>query len=81
MAGTFYKCSNLKEIKLSNFNTSNVIDMVDMFSFCKNLDILDITNFDFKNVKSMKNMFLGTSGELQTKVKEQNNGLRAEAFP
>ena len=80
MTGTFYRCLNLIEIKLSNFNTSNVIDMVDMFSYCKSLDILDITNFDFKNVKLMKSMFLGTSAHLQKKVKEQNSGLRDEAF-
>ena len=30
----FYRCSSLKEIKLSNFNTNNVTNMNGMFSKC-----------------------------------------------
>ena len=33
----FYKCSSLKSIDLSSFNTSNVNDMSFMFSFCSSL--------------------------------------------
>ena len=33
----FWKCSSLKSIDLSSFNTSNVNDMSDMFSYCSSL--------------------------------------------
>ena len=32
MSNMFYKCSALKELNLSNYNTNNVIDMSSMFS-------------------------------------------------
>ena len=32
----FHKCSSLKELKLSNFNTNNVTNMSYMFSKCSN---------------------------------------------
>ena len=33
----FYKCSSLKEINLSNFNTNNVTNMSRMFYKCEKL--------------------------------------------
>ena len=33
----FYKCSSLKEINLSNFNTNNVTNMSYMFLGCEKL--------------------------------------------
>ena len=32
MSGMFYECSSLKELNLSNFNTSNVVNMSGMFN-------------------------------------------------
>ena len=33
----FYECTSLKELNLSNFNTSEVNDMYYMFSKCSSL--------------------------------------------
>ena len=54
----FHRCINLKYINnLFIFDTRNVIDMSDMFSFCNNLNDLDLSSFNFKNVKNMNYMF------------------------
>lgn len=46
-----------KEIDLSKFDTSNVINMQGMFQGCNNLLSIDVSNFDTGNIESMKNMF------------------------
>lgn len=53
----FYLCSNLATLDLSNFDTSNVIDMSSMFYGCNNLTKLDVSNFDTSNVEDMNSMF------------------------
>ena len=54
----FHRCINLKYINnLFIFDTGNVIDMSDMFSFCNNLNNLDLSLFNIKNVKNMSYMF------------------------
>ena len=35
MSGMFYECNSLTNIKLTNFNTQNVINMNGMFWGCK----------------------------------------------
>lgn len=45
------------ELDLSNFNTSKVTDMSNMFYQCSKLTKLDIRNFDFTNVKTYSNVF------------------------
>ena len=80
MTGMFSDCSKLEIIKLKNFNTSNVIDMKEMFYCCSSLSDIDISHFILKNVKSMKGMFSGIGNELKTKIKQQNPGLKDEAF-
>ena len=43
MSYMFFKCSSLKELNISNFNTNNVTNMNDMFSGCSNeLKILSL---------------------------------------
>ncbi len=42
----FYNNSNLTELNLSNFDTTNTINMQSMFSNCTNLASLDLTNFN-----------------------------------
>ena len=42
----FYGCSDIKEIDLSNFNTSNVKNMDFMFYDCSSLTSLNLSNFD-----------------------------------
>ena len=52
---------NLKKLKkiegLTNFNTSKVTTMEDMFHGCSSLTSLDLSNFKTENVKDMSGMF------------------------
>ena len=57
----FRDCYNLKEVDLSRFDTSNVINMSYMFYECMSLTTLDVSGFDTKNVTSMECMFYGCS--------------------
>ena len=60
MHGMFYNCSELEEINLSIFDTSNVTDMRFMFYNCNYLkEIKGIEQFNTKQVKSMGYMFFG----------------------
>ena len=52
--------SNLIQIDFNNnFNTSNVIDMSDMFCRCPSLTSLNLSNFNTSNVTDMSGMFAG----------------------
>ena len=53
----FSKCSNITEIDLSNFNTSNVEFMQSMFSDCSSLISLNLSNFNTSKVKRLDSMF------------------------
>ena len=53
----FYNCSFIESIDLSNFNSSNVIEMIGMFYLCSSLKSLDLSNFDTSNVYDMTGMF------------------------
>ena len=53
----FYDCSNLSNLDLSSFDTSNVNNMSHMFDKCYNLTNLDLSSFDTKNVTNMSYMF------------------------
>ena len=54
----FHKCKNLKYINnLLFFDTRNLTDVSDMFSFCENLDKIDLSSFDTNHVKNMSYMF------------------------
>ena len=53
----FSKCKSFIRLNLSNFDTSNVIDMSFMFCECENLTSLDLSNFDTGNVTDMHAMF------------------------
>ena len=57
MRGIFRSCSELKELNLLNFDTSNVVIMSNMFELCNKLEQLDLSNFDTSNVNDMKFMF------------------------
>ena len=54
----FEFCSSLTSLNLSNFNTSNVVDMESMFSNCGSLTSLDLSNFKTSNVVDMRYMLL-----------------------
>ena len=57
----FYKCSNITEIDLSNFNTSQVTNMSYMFSYCNQLTSLNLSNFNTFQVTNMSFMFRNCS--------------------
>ena len=50
----YYKDTTLD---LSNFDTSNVTTMYEMFTSCSKLTSLDVSNFDTSNVATMSHMF------------------------
>ena len=57
----FDSCTKLKSLDLSNFDTSNVYSMNDMFYGCSELKSLDLSNFDTSKVESMSGMFCDCS--------------------
>ena len=59
MFASFYSKAKEKPttVIVSNFDTSSVTDMCEMFDNCTFLTSLDISNFDTSNVKNMKAMF------------------------
>ena len=74
MKSKFWKCSSLKELNLSNFNTKNVIDMSCMFYECSSLHELNISNFNVKKETKVEDIFKGCSSlkninELENKLK------------
>ena len=57
----FRKCSNITEINLSNFNTSQVTSTNNMFTYCSSLTSLNLSNFDTSQVRNMNCMFYSCS--------------------
>ena len=55
----FYRCTNITEIDLSNFNTSQVNDMKSMFRGCSKLISLYLSDFNTSQVIDMADMFNG----------------------
>ena len=76
----FCRCSSLKEINLSNFNTNNVIDMSLMFYECSSLKEINLSNFNTNNVTNMYGSFHGCSDEIKNKIREQIKNIKEEAF-
>ena len=57
----FQGCNSLKLVDLSNFITSSVTSMNNMFSECNSLEYVDLLSFDTSSVKDMSSMFLNCS--------------------
>ena len=55
----FHECSNITEIDLSNFNTSEVTSMYRMFFHCSSLISINLLNVNTSKVKNMRSMFNG----------------------
>ena len=53
----FNNLDNCKTITFDNFDTSNVTEMVGMFSLCTSLTSLDLSSFNTSNVTDMHTMF------------------------
>ena len=54
-------CSSLTSLNLSNFDTSKVTHMNNMFNDCSSLTSIDLSNFDTSKVEWMNTMFLSCS--------------------
>jgi surface protein len=57
----FAGCSDITEIDLSNFNTSETINMCYMFTDCISITSLNLSNFDTSKVSRMFDMFRNCS--------------------
>ena len=55
----FSDCKKVKVLDLSNFDTSNVTDMISMFLHCSSLVELNLQGFVTNNVSDMASMFNG----------------------
>ena len=53
----FFCCHKLKGLNLSNFDTKNVTNMMEMFYGCKDLKKLNLSSFDTKNVTNIRGIF------------------------
>ena len=53
----FYRCSSLRSLDLSHFNTANVTNMQSMFDLCSELTELDLSSFNTAKVTNMNDMF------------------------
>ena len=76
----FSRCSSLKELDLSSFNTNNVTNMNGMFSGCSLLKELDLSSFNIYNVTNMSGMFSGCSEQFKIKIKAKYKTIKEEAF-
>lgn len=56
MYGMFYEIENIKTIDLSDFDTTSVTDMGQMF-YASSFETIDISGLDTSNVTSMREMF------------------------
>lgn len=61
MGSMFAGCSSLKELNLSNINTSNVKSMENLTYYCSSLQSLDLSSFNTYNLNNTSGMFLGCS--------------------
>ena len=57
----------------SNFNTSNVTSMDDMFNGCNKLTSIDLSSFDTSNVTTMENMFMDCESLTSLDLSSFNN--------
>ena len=67
----FCGCSLLKELNLSNFDTSNVRLMSWMFSRCTSLKKLNLLNFNTNKLYDLSYMFNYCSSELTIICKDK----------
>ena len=74
------RCSSLKELNLSNFNTNNVTEMGGMFFGCSSLEELNISNFNTNNVKNMFGMFSRCSNQLQNKIRARYKNIKKRSI-
>ena len=71
----FYYSAALTSLDFSNFNTSSVINMNQMFFGCIELRSLDLSNWDTSSVTDMSNMFFGCMALTSLNVSNFNTSL------
>ena len=69
---SFFSINYIKEIDLSNFDTSSVTDMAYMFFDCKGLTSLNVSNFNTSSVTNMTGMFFDCKGLTSLNVSNFN---------
>ena len=57
----FSGCENIKEIDLSEFDFSNILNMDSMFKLCINLEKINFGNIDTSKVEDMRSLFYSCS--------------------
>ena len=57
----FSGCENIKEIDLSEFDFSNILNMDSMFKLCINLEKINFGNIDTSKVEDMLSLFYNCS--------------------
>ena len=68
--GTFDKCSKLKKIDLSNWDTSGVTDLSYAFRNMTNIEEIDLRRADFSNVTFTTSVFYLTNNNVKIIVKD-----------
>ena len=68
--GTFDKCSKLKKIDLSNWDTTGVTDLNYTFRRMTNIEEIDLRRADFSNVTSTNSVFYLTNNNVKIIVKD-----------
>ena len=68
--GTFDKCSKLKKLDLSNWDTSGVTNIDIAFERMTNIEEIDLRNADFSNVTSTTSVFYLTNNNVKIIVKD-----------
>ena len=53
----FYYCKSLTKLNITNWDTSNVLNMYSMFFGCGGLTQLDLSGWNTSSVTNMENMF------------------------
>ena len=57
----FYKCWDINELDLSNFDSTEVSNMKYMFTYCSSLTSLNLSNFNTEKVNDMEAIFYNCS--------------------
>ena len=70
MYGTFDKCSKLKKLDLSNWDTSGVTNIDIAFRRMTNIEEIDLRNADFSNVTNTDTVFYLTNNNVKIIVKD-----------
>ena len=68
----FFDCPLLTSLDLSNFDTSEVIEMENMFNGCTNLRYINLNNFDESQLTGFDNMFNNIPNNVIICIKDIN---------